>query len=268
MIHKIDWISYTFWANEKPGNVALHTLRAMLTKHLPEWSTIATDQLPAGKRKGFAFGMTNKNHTMSAYISLQGLILIEVTGQGCTILDSKGILEDVLQQHQDRITRLDLATDILTDISPIEFVAKRGKTRVTAVGQFTSKTGETCYVGSKKSDRTAKVYRYFDPHPRAPFLRIEYTYRSKQAVFATKHLLQHGIEQTIFSSAQRYAWEHPAWQPGPCTAEELKAWRPERGEGKTVNWLRTQVAQAVKRLHESGVMDVHEYCEFLLSATA
>lgn len=266
MLHKIDWVSFTRWIFDQDEQVPPHLLRPQLFVELPAWTGITEENhRPAGKRPGFQFGVSNNDHTISVWISLRGLLLFEITGGGCTALEKSGQLDAIVKENATRLTRLDLATDILTDTDPRDFVKMRGDSKVTAVGEFASKTGVTCYVGSKKSDRTVKVYRYHDPHPRSQFLRIEYTYRSKQATFAALHMIEHGIEQTIFSSANRYGWTHPCWQPEKTTAEELKAWRPERGEAKTVNWLRTQVLAAVKKLNDQGVMSVTEYCDFLLS---
>lgn len=267
MLHKIDWLSFTKWVKKSEEVMYGHDLRQLLITYIPAWTNIdPTTARPAAKRKGFRLGLTNDQNTMSVWISLDGLLLIEITGGGCTELEAKGLLNGILQDNIDRITRLDIATDILTEVTPTEFVSQRGKSPITSVGLFTSKTGETCYVGSRSSDRCCKVYRYYAPHPRSQFLRIEYTYRTKSAVFAAKHMMEHGLAQTCYASAARYKWEHPCWQPEEANEEELKAWRPERGEAKTVNWLRTQVLAAVKRLDSQGVMSVQEYCEFLLAS--
>lgn len=267
MIHKIDWLSFTYWINGQPGEFRKDLLRAALLRYKPSWVQLDTDtSKPAPARKGFVFGICNENHTTNLWINQQGLILVEVTGQGCTDLEQRGLLMDVVTQYADRMTRIDLASDILCDTNPRDFVQQRGETKITAVGDFVSSTGHTCYVGSRKSDRKAKVYRYYAPHPRAAFLRIEYTYSGHQAKFAAKHLLQHGLESTIFASAARYQWQHPVWQPEQPSAAELKAWRPERGEAKTVTWLRTQVLAAIQKLDKAGVMSVQEYCDFLLAS--
>jgi len=108
-------------------------------------------------------------------------ILIEISGKGCDYLRSVGVEAAVLEKVQSRLTRLDIATDIETHISPVDFVAKRTgrKSRFNSVIQ--SDTGTTVYVGSRESESYTRVYRYAEPHPRAALLRVEYVFRRKHA---------------------------------------------------------------------------------------
>jgi hypothetical protein len=193
------------------------------------------------------------------FANQRGLVLIEHTGEGCSALEESGVLLDVLKRVHGRITRLDLALDLLTDVTPSDFVAKRGESKVTARGTQISKTGATEYIGSRKSDRTCKVYRYFGRHPRSHLLRIEYTYRKEQANVAASFVLAEGLDETIKRAGVSYAWQHPVYTEK--ADEPIPAWRPERRNGKTVAWIYSQCIPAMQRLINEGVLTLDEILE-------
>jgi len=119
---------------------------------------------------------------------------IEISGAGCERLLSHGQFQKILDCSKERITRIDIATDIETSTLPSEFVAIVAHDRMRASGYQKSETGETCYVGSKKSDRYARVYRYYKPHPRANLLRIEHVFRRDYAKVVAAAILETSVE--------------------------------------------------------------------------
>ena len=185
-----------------------------------------------------------------------GLVLVEHTGAGCDLLEENGVLLETLKRVRGRITRLDLALDIHTDVTPSDFVAKRGVSKTTARGTQVSKSGATEYIGSRKSDRTCKVYRYFGKHPRSHLLRIEYTYRKEQANIAAAAVMQLGLDETMKRAGTQYAWEHPCYDL--TSSKNIPAWRPERRSGKTVSWVYSQCIPAMQRLINEGVLTLDE----------
>lgn len=251
---KIDYLSYTYVA-EGADATPPHRFDVFIWSTLPSEIDRSLLEIISVKRPGVDRSYRAGDGTF-IFANHRGLVLVEHTGVGCSTLEENGVINDVLKRVHGRITRLDLALDILTDVSPAEFVAKRGQSKVTARGTQVSKTGATEYIGSRKSDRTCKVYRYFGKHPRAHLLRIEYTYRKEQANVAAWFVLSEGLEETVKRAGVSYSWEHPAYTEQ--ANEPIPAWRPERRNGKTVAWIYSQCIPAMTRLINEGVLTLDE----------
>lgn len=179
---------------------------------------------------------------------------VEISGQGCERLIEGGNLRGILDKCHERITRIDVATDIETGTIPSEFVFFLSHERMRASGFQKSETGETCYVGSKKSDRYARVYRYFAPHPRAHLLRIEHVFRRDYAKTVAKSVLDASVEAVAEAAGRAFGWAHNDWQPNAAEHADISTVAPERNAGNTVTWLVRSVAPAIKRLIRQGII--------------
>lgn len=212
MLHKIDYVSYT-WRVQRLASDEKWTpgLEAFLKANIPAYIETGGESRRAPKRIGFELGLAFDNHTF-IWVNSAGLFLVEHTGKGCDHLQERGLLLKLISDQRDNLTRLDIATDILCDVRPPDFVAERDASKTSASGYVKSETGETCYIGSRKSDRTCKVYRYDGKHPRAAFLRIEYTYKRENARIVAKRLETASVDEIALSSGQRYKWTHEVWK--------------------------------------------------------
>jgi len=185
---------------------------------------------------------------------------VEITGQGCERLIRQETMYAVLGKCADRITRIDIASDIETSTPAAEFVEIVSHDRMRASGYQKSETGETCYVGSKKSDRYARVYRYYPPHPRAHLLRIEHVFRRKYAKSVAKAILDTSIEGVAAAAGKAFGWAHSEWKPEAAQHADISIVAPERGTTSTVAWLVRSVAPAIRRLIEDGtIRDPEEF---------
>jgi DNA relaxase NicK len=144
---------------------------------------------------------------------------------------------------------------MLTDCAPDEFCALRDGKRFKSFGEIKSETGHTVYIGSRSSDRYARVYRYTEPHPRAHLLRSEFVLKGEQAKLAARELLAVGVDLYAARLGNSFGWKHKVWLPNEWSVEEAKAWRPDREAGNTVRWLYSQVAPALIKLHREGQLD-------------
>jgi len=151
---------------------------------------------------------------------------IEISGAGCEYLLSRNTLSSVLGCCQERVTRIDIATDIETRISPSDFVAVLSHDRMRASGFQKSETGETCYVGSKKSDRYARVYRYYKPHPRARLLRIEHVFRRDYAKSVAAAILGASVEGAAAAAGKAFGWAHSDWALDNTDAPDISITSP------------------------------------------
>lgn len=127
-----------------------------------------------------------------------------------------------------------------------------------STGSQKSKTGETEYLGSKKSDRFARVYRYDPPHERSDKMRIEMVFKRDQAEQAYAAIQEHGIWRAALMSGNVYKFEHPDWttlEGYDMDMEKMKYAPNEQRGQSTVMWLLTQVKPAIERAHREGLID-------------
>jgi ribosomal protein L19E len=179
---------------------------------------------------------------------------VEVEGTGCERFIQLGVCENILARIADRITRIDIASDIETATQPTEFVAKVSHDRMRANGMQNSETGQTCYVGSKKSDRYARVYRYYAPHPRAHLLRVEAVFRRKYAKSVARAILDTSLASVAAASGKAFGWAHGDWDATPDDSADISITAPERGASSTISWIVRSVAPAIRRLILDGTI--------------
>jgi len=181
-------------------------------------------------------------------------LCVEISGQGCETLLSAGVFNRVLGRVADRITRIDVASDVRTSTRPAVFVGDVKHERMRASGYQNSESGETCYVGSQKSDRYARVYRYNPPHPRADLLRIEHVFRRDYAKKVAGELLNSSVEAIAASAGLAFGWAHEDWDVSQDKSVDISTIHEKRATGKTVFWLIDSCASAFKRLCADGTI--------------
>jgi len=209
-----------------------------------------TDSWKLGERGITLFASPTLNHCC-----------VEISGSGCETLISAGILNRVLGCVDDRVTRIDIASDIETSTRPAVFVERVNHERMRASGYQNSDSGETCYVGSQKSDRYARVYRYNPPHPRSHLLRIEHVFRREYAKVVAKQVLNADLESVAEAAGQAFGWAHNDWKTSDIQVVDISIISPKRDAGNTVFWLTNTCAPAFRRLVENG--DIKDPEEFI-----
>lgn len=261
MQHKIDYFSYSknLWGKrETPGNLPPAVYPAIAKQNIPEYMP-QNGWTPIKPRKHTVYGLNYAKHC-NLWLSFDGIITIEHTGMGCLYLEENGLLYDVIFRYADQCTRIDIATDIYDPVRPDAFIEARGENRVRSYTDEKSDSGHTYYLGSQKSERFVRVYRYDGKHPRKDFLRIEYVYRNKDAKRVANAAVVSKIEDLAVSCGARYKWQHPSYAPHKnASIQEIKAWRPERRGGKTVYWLHNQVIPAIVKSVKKNEIDLEEF---------
>lgn len=179
---------------------------------------------------------------------------VEISGSGCETLILSGTIERLLRGCVDRITRIDVACDIETDTAPVSFVAELSHERMRSNGTINSDTGQTCYVGSKQSDRFARVYRYYEPHPRSHLLRVEHVFRREYAKQVARAIVANSISEVGVSCGAAFGWKHRDWNVAADLAPDISITSPEKNAGKTISWLVRSVAPAIQRLVADGTI--------------
>lgn len=248
----IDWLSWT--KNVQPtSNEQIARDRLLDAIHEDEefafwlWQL---DKRTAAPRRPYciarqwghirAFAGVNINH-----------VLFEVSGQGCDQLREAGMLDRVLDLQNTRFTRIDVAFDIL-GVSPDEIIETGYSGAFKAHSRMQSQTGITHYVGSPKSERYARVYRYNDPHPRANLCRIEIVHRKRYARILARAIKEEGLTSAGLSALASYKFKHDKVPVG--ANDVLATVAIIKGDQKTVHWMIAQVAPAFRRLVLDGTI--------------
>jgi len=185
---------------------------------------------------------------------------VEISGKGCEKLISLDQLRSVLQHSMARVTRIDIACDILSETKPTDFIEQVTHERMRASGHYVSETGETCYVGSQKSERYARVYRYNKPHPRSHLLRAEHVFRRAVARQVAHEITSGGLEPVVRECGNVWGWNADCWEPAKGQSANIRVATHGQDNGKTVFWLVSSVAPAFKRLLRDGtILDGEEF---------
>lgn len=178
--------------------------------------------------------------------------LLEITGVGCAVaLQNKSILP-LLRDWSDRITRIDIACDFATEITPLEFSRMRDTKRFVSGAEMRSEQGVTVYVGSRKSDRYARVYKYNPPHPRSGLLRTEMVCKGDKAQSAARGIVSDGLQSVTRALGEVFVWTHPLWNFDEKTEPADISTPNDTHQGNTERWLLTQVLAAIEKLHKNG----------------
>jgi len=270
MLVKLDWLSFSLvWSadNGRGGEYLWQNISAAMdaleTPDLPHDLDMAevswTRELG---RAPYQESFVHPTSKIRIYVHpALNHCLIEVSGTGCDWLYKRGVLLRTLSAVRNRLTRIDVACDILTDVRPLAFATDRTIKRFKAYSHHQSDTGETVYIGSRTSNRYVRVYRYAPPHERAPFLRVEFVVKGKDARMMAGTVLGDGAESVAEALKLKFGFTHPIWDSNNVTPAELEAYRPDRKEGKTVVWLNNTIAPLIARLHKKGVIDAISWLE-------
>jgi len=248
-----DWLTFTI---KKPPFddklVAFEAAHSMMLLHFPELKVHHTPD-----------GISRKPYSGALRLGIGGQVMfgeslnhfcVEIHGKGCRNLEERDEFYSVATRAIKmslNITRFDLAVDFQTDLDPEEFIERRSA-RYKSTGVMESETGKTCYVGSPKSTKRARVYRYYPPHERAHLMRVEMVMRKPDAQAALRVYLDTSPEECAAQLGNNFEWGHDMWDLS--SRDKIKSWRPDRGKASTLRWLRTQVIPALRTLYDDGVL--------------
>lgn len=265
MITKIDWMSFSIPMDvskmESEQDAPSQIVASLLDLHpgLPEWLHLETTFEARNGRAPYrtAWARVLSGLTIFAHPALPHA-LVEISGAGCDGLATDERLYDVLSVVQSRLTRIDIACDILTEERPKAWAEDRDGGRFKAHSYVNSESGETFYVGAKTSDRYCRVYRYNKPHERSAFLRVEYVIKAENSRLLAHAVLEQGLRPVVASLWDTFGW-HRGRGELDATPGELEVYRPDRREGKTLFWLADTIAPLLARLQNEGVINVDEW---------
>jgi hypothetical protein len=273
MFTKIDWISFTLPIGEEPTialqgeAMARNALRELSPEHY-NWIFNGQGWDFATGRPPYKYGFRRTDGGAMIYVgSNTGTILFEVSGRGCEDLADLTVAQQCIERIANNVSRIDIACDMPCEERPGDFVNARTLAKGMSIGFQKSSTGETVYLGSMKSDRYCRVYRYDDPHPRAELLRFEAVYRRDYAkALAWTILDADDWKQIAATVGKRYGWQSENWKPGEAEPMEMSLPRPMRHEDKTVLWLLKTCAPALARCVENNALTMEDFMKAVKAA--
>lgn len=263
MLVKLDWLSFTVKFQEGEGRTVLETahLAALeieeLADGLCERLHITGDWKPSRGRAPYSHSFSWEDNGVTLFVHPNlNHALVEISGKGCDAVLTDDWAWDVLKPISGRLTRIDVACDMLCETRPLDFTKQREQGRFKSHSEAVSESGETAYIGSRTSNRYARVYRYNAPHERSMFLRSEFVLKAEDARATALAIINDGLNAVSVSLGTQFGWLHPVWQPSATEGSELTAYRPDRREGKTLYWLNDTIAPLLLKLHRQGTVDV------------
>ena len=266
---KIDWLSYSLRIPEQQDHEADSDYFRRVNAYIPEYLSIPIPEWGSARRRGQRTGMNIGDHTF-LWIHAQGWLTVEHTGQGCSHLARLDILDNVIREYGECATRVDIAVDLHDvdrKVTPAGFAGSAKTKRTTAYGVQNSATGQTVYLGSKKSPRYVRVYRYSPPHPRQNWLRIEYVFRKEHAKeLLVNYMQDYNLARLAVACGNHYKWSHPLYTNELTDIHHdytIDAPRHDRKSSDTVFWLHNTIARTIVKQSRLGVLDLNEYIEYL-----
>lgn len=258
MSNLVDWISFTlpyssmFQTLSDGGTVIVKSQIRDEVPHISDYVMSFPDLRQGRGRKMFDTSYRSEigGFTIFQRESLQ-FTLFEFSGTGCAELRKRKSLRDIIKLYGGRFTRIDCTTDIETDVEPLEFIKNRSTERFSSYSTEKSETGVTHYVGSKTSDRFARVYRYNPPHPRSHLLRVEHVLRNAEAKQVALLMASSSLSTIQSALGNTFGWTNSAWTEKRNDSPIKSAPRDVK-QGKTERWLMTSVLPAITRLLEEG----------------
>jgi len=219
----------------------------------PDWQIVKP-------RAPYSFARRSDDCSRTLYVHpLAGHYTIEVSGTHCKTLTPAQWVDTCLH-WAGCISRLDIAVDMPCEVTPRQFAAGILSARVKTRSEFVSSTGETVYLGSRTSERYARVYRYNKPHPRAKLLRAEFQLKGAYAKEAAARLVEgEALNGIAAALGDHFGFNHPVWQPD---SEPIPLKVSSHAQtGNTVYWLTNTVAPLLRRLNREGKLDVKTWLE-------
>lgn len=259
----IDWYSFTLFYSDRSVKSmdVMDKVNYALFERIPdEWGEIVESGLiwkPSHGRSPYTRSFTTLKGGLTVFVNeALNHFLVEISGKGCEALHKMDVLDGIISQTTDRTTRIDIAVDIQTETTPEQFVKSGYNKKFSAVSSVKSKDGETEYIGSRKSERYCRVYKYNAPHIRSDWLRCEFVFKKKTAKMFAENMAKGMFQMNSVANGCKeiYKFEHEDFDVRG-TAIEIKSYTPDRGDNKTIYWILTAVVPAFKRLVKNGVIE-------------
>jgi hypothetical protein len=121
-----------------------------------------------------------------------------------------------------------------------------------------SPTGDTAYIGSRKGERMARIYRFHPPHPRSELLRIEVELKGEAAKMCCEEMTRVSLNILGLMVNRQFDWKHPIWNPDKIMVSKIPARAYDNEGAETLKWIEDVVVPSLRRAHEKGLIDLND----------
>lgn len=262
MFHKIDYYAFTV-----PARLAFNEVTDEIQEFVQQtFTSLFTSEdllksLESGwsleRAKGF-YSHRLRHETTGVALSfgtVNAHVYVELSGKACDCLESANLLSSLIERTGEKCSRIDFAVDFVTEVSPSEFSSCRNDIRWKYCSHIVSASGTTDYVGSRKGERMARVYRYNDPHPRANMLRVEAEYKGEAAKALVRELKTSSLSDVCLAAHAVFGWSHELWKDLNADAVKVPYSAHTPDNAATVRWLYGVVASSVRKAILDGIID-------------
>lgn len=270
----IDWYGYSFALNSplyKVGFAIINQVMSMVSElsFEPEWLEDNTLhwEVTQPTEGGTAIIVEQRSGMRVKVQPNNKWVAVDLSGKACQWFRSEGQFDGLLERTAPRASRIDIAADVRCDNSPTEVASSITNKRMKITSIETTVSGESVYVGSRKSERHLVIYRYAEPHPRAALLRFELRFSKRTARIVATQVQREGTQSVGQALLATYHCLHPVCidvVQGSAPAVITPDARVKTGRYR---WLLTVVPVSIARaIHEREItLDwiVEEVCSQL-----
>lgn len=262
----VDWLSFSIPQSEYKASddevfsgyaaMRFQVLRAL--QALPQSLREGLVLLPVSPRSPFqwAHQCSESNLRISGGGNLD-YVHIEMPGKACAYAREVKVLDQMLYVWKNNASRLDIAIDIECDLDPTDVARWSQNKKIKTRSQFISDTGTTAYLGSVKSDKFTRIYRYNEGHERSHLLRFEFVFRDKLAKGAIHALKEQGLPtlaKSLYAGLEIHQTLLDEAVESLSKDDTHISLYPDRRKGETELWIEKQVVPALLRLEREGVI--------------
>lgn len=183
-----------------------------------------------------------------------GAVLASWSGIGCQWLRSVGCMDLALQRGESLASRIDIALDRPNMGRPSDHVDVLSTDRKYQLSMINSQSGQTVYLGSRQSNRFARLYCYTDKnHERSGVMRLEIVYRDASAKRACEAVRQGKILAMMHSESERLQMSCmlDGAHVDAGSGEQMMMYVKRRNPN-TLQWIATSVVPSLIRLEDDG----------------
>lgn len=271
---KVDWYSFTFPTSSPYETCGEDTVADIMERLdrvlLGLWKPVIRGHgWEVQKGRGFYQHaiVDDDSKVRMSFGNVNPHVYVECSGQACSYLRSAGILNDLIELTGDRASRIDFAADFECDVKPQDFIVKAHCPAYKGRGFITSEQGDTFYIGSRKSKRMLRVYRYHAPHPRSHLLRCEAEYKGAAAKAAVKALLSNGEAVATQRALAPFGLQHELYLSANFETSKIVSKPSDRAGIGTWQWLEKQVKPALLKLAADEPQELQAWLRSIIEQT-
>lgn len=272
---RLDWLSVTGKLNPREGDVYESGLlsRARLAENILRDITGKEPQIETvSAARYYEVSFVDRHSKLRVNLGsdlLQQGWQVVASGAACPEFNANEVLPGFLEIWRGKVTRCDIAIDLIgLGFSPAmladEYREEHGEDGRRNWSFIKGKTGDTCYIGSRSSDR---MLRYYDKGAEqnipVDWIRCEMEYKGAYAQHALETFL-HDYRSSVAAAADFISLPHSGLDVALrkiAMGKTSEVPYTPRVVGDRVKWFHSQVVQSYMKVCDENLDDAREIWE-------